>query len=136
MKLRRPTAPPNPISLVSMIDVLMIMLIFFMVTSTFLDLRMVPVAERAAAPAAAPGMPGGTFLIRLGPDGVARVQGRPLDAGALVVLLSARMAQAPDTSVLVLPSGQADAQALVTLLDTVTRAGVTRLRLLRLEAAP
>jgi biopolymer transport protein ExbD len=35
----------------------------------------------------------------------------------------------------VLPSPQADTQALVAVMDAAARAGVSRLRLLRLEAA-
>ncbi|MFW5678395.1 MAG: ExbD/TolR family protein, partial [Rhodosalinus sp.] len=42
MRLTRRARPLAGPSLVSMIDVLMIMLIFFMVTSTFLNLRMMP----------------------------------------------------------------------------------------------
>lgn len=136
MKLVRPKPPRAMISVVSMIDVLMILLIFFMVTSTYLDLKMVPMAETADQPAAAGGSQAGSLLIRLGPDGVARVRGQALDPAALSGLLAARLAENAALSVIVLPSGQADAQALVSLLDTATRSGVARLQILRLGAQP
>ena len=135
MRLKRTHARRSLISLVSMIDVLMILLIFFMVTSTYLNLDMVPMAESADQPAGA--APGGTaVLIRLAADGVAHVQGQPLDAAALTVLLKARLAVDPATPVIVLPSGAASTQALVAVMDVATQAGAAGLRILRLEARP
>ena len=137
MNLKRPDHPRALISLVPMIDVMLIMLVFFMVTSTYLNLDMVPVAQDsdpASSPAPSPvGDAGATILIRLGPDGVAYVRGQPLAAAQLVALLQARLAEAPLTPVVVLPSGRADTQSLATLMDTATRAGSTRLRIIRLE---
>ena len=136
MRLNRPKPPRALISLVSMIDVLMIMLVFFMVTSTYLNLNMLPMAERADAPVAAPAVAGpGTapLLIRLAPDGLPHVRGATLGTAALTALLHDRLAADPQASVIVLPSGHADVQALVSLMDAVTRAGVTRLRIVRLE---
>lgn len=136
MRLVRPKPPRAMISLVSMIDVLMILLIFFMVTSTYLDLKMVPMAESAEAPGtSAPGS-AETLLIRLGPDGKPRVRGQVLEPPALTALLQSRLASNPATSVIVLPSGQADAQALVALMDAATRAGAVRMQILRLEPGP
>ncbi|MDO9524581.1 MAG: biopolymer transporter ExbD [Gemmobacter sp.] len=139
MRLHRASSATAPVSLVSMIDVLMIMLVFFMVTSTYLDLRMVPVAKAdqstPAEPATSPvNLP--PLLIRLGADGTPRVQGRPLTFPALDAMLRERLRVDPMLAVVVLPSGQADVQALVALLDTTTLAGVKQVRLLRLEPAP
>lgn len=139
MRIRRTQAQPAPISLVSMIDVLFILLIFFMITSTYLELGMLPMAQSPDEPVsevARPATTSSTLLIRLGPDGAPRVQGRIRDADSLTALLRAHLAQRPGGSVTVLPSGNADAQALVSLLDTATAAGVLNLRILRLEAAP
>ena len=139
MRIRRTQAQPVEISLVSMIDVLMILLIFFMITSTYAELGMLPMAETSDEPLAEtadPAMGASTLLIRLGPDGAPRVQGRAQDAGSLTALLRAHLAQRPMGSVTVLPSGNASAQALVSLLDVATAAGAQNLRVLRLEAAP
>jgi len=139
MRIRRIQAQAAGISLVSMIDVLMILLIFFMITSTYAELGMLPMAETPDEPVAEtadPATGASTLLIRLGPDGVPQLQGRAQDAGSLTALLRAHMAQRPMGSVTVLPSGNASAQALVSLLDVATAAGVQNLRVLRLEAAP
>lgn len=139
MQLSRSKPHRSLISLVSMIDVLMIMLVFFMVTSTYLNLDMMPMAENADTPETAPSS--GTdasdvVLIRLAEDGTAFVQGRPLAGAQLSGLFADRLAQMPELRVIVLPSGGAPTQALVTLMDTATRAGVSRLRVIRLEALP
>ena len=139
MRIRRTHAQPAAISLVSMIDVLMILLIFFMITSTYAELGMLPMAETPDEPAtqtAAPAAGASSLLIRLGPDGTPRVQGRAKDSASLTALLRAHLAQRPGGSVTVLPSGNASAQALVSLLDVATAAGVQNLRVLQLEAAP
>lgn len=142
LSLTRPSRPPALISLVPMIDVMLILLVFFMVTSTYLDLDMIPAARRGDTPTQAPiardgdGTGAGTLLIRLGADGVPVLRGQPLETAALADRLGQQMQQAPLTQVLVLPSPQARTQALVSVMDTATRAGVTRLRIVRLEARP
>ncbi len=139
MRLTARTRRSVAISLVSMVDVLMIMLVFFMVTSTYLDLDMIPVvapAEGQTGDAADADAAGPPLMIRLGAAGDVRVGGRALSPAALDALLRDRIAADPATEVVVLPSPQADTQALVSVLDVATAAGVGRLRLLRLEPVP
>ncbi len=136
MHLRRAPPPPRLISLVSMIDVLLIMLVFFMVTSTYLNLDMVPMAASADAPEQASAPPpdatlDAPLLIRLGADGRPFVRGQPVDHAALAALVRA---QPPRAAVTILPSLRADTQALVTLMDVLTRAGVKTLRILQVAA--
>lgn len=139
MQLKRSNTRTTQISLVSMIDVLMIMLIYFMVTSTYLQLGMIPMADQRddPAPAALPSAAtGGTLLIRIAADGVIRVQGQPQTDAGLTALFTTHLVTSPTAAVMVLPSGNASTQALVSLLDLATRAGVQNLRILRLEAVP
>ena len=142
--LTRPPRPRALISLVPMIDVMLILLVFFMVTSTYLDLDMIPAGARGDQPTNAPvagpgdgsGGVGGTLLIRIGADGIPVLRGQPLDGAALAEQLSLRMAEAPLTRVLLLPSPAARTQALVSVMETASAAGVTRLQVVRLEASP
>lgn len=132
-RLTRPIRPPATVSLVSMIDVLMIMLVFFMVTSTFLDLDMLPLVADAAQGGADDAAPdGGAMLVRLGADGQVRLRGQVVPPDALADLMRAR----PGLAVTVLPSGQAPVQALALVMDAATAAGVARLDILRLEGGP
>jgi biopolymer transport protein ExbD len=143
MEIRKTSRPRALISLVPMIDVMLILLVFFMVTSTYLNLDMIPASQRdRAAAAPAPDTAGEAadpvrpVLIRLGADGVPHVLGRALDGPGLGALLAERLAEAPGTPVLVLPSGAAPTQALITVMDVATRAGASQLRVVRLEARP
>ncbi len=135
--LNRPAPPKAVISLVPMVDVLLILLVFFMVTSTYLNLDMIPAVEQnedaPAAPTDAAQEAGPPLLIRLGADGVPTIRGRALDTAGLESLLLDRVQSDPFTRVLILPSGAADMQALVLLMDTATRLGVTNMSVIRLE---
>lgn len=139
LTLKRPTRPRALISLVPMIDVMLILLVFFMVTSTYLNLDMIPAVRQAEAPAPAPASGeggGGTMMIRLGADGVPVLRGRAMPGAALTTALAEVLAQQPLTQVIVLPSGAATTQALVSVMDAAAQAGAVRLRVIRLEARP
>ena len=140
MELRRRPRAGRLISLVPMIDVMLILLVFFMVTSSYLDLDMVPMLERQddATPAAASAgtESHGPLFVRIGPDGALRVGPRSLDLAGFNALLGERLAADTGLQVLILPSGHAPTQALVSVMDTATRAGVQRLRIVRLKEAP
>ena len=141
MELTRPAPPKALISLVPLVDVLLIMLVFFMVTSTYLDLEMIPTvaqAEEEAAVSAPDQDPSGTasatLLIRLAPDGRAWLRGRALSESDLRAALQAHATAAPDGSVHILAAPRAELQALVSLMDLATAAGVGRIEVLRTGA--
>ncbi len=140
LRLRRPARPQRMISVISMIDVMMILLFFFMVTSSYLNLDMVPAVQSTAdAPpeaTSATAPPAQTLLIRISATGQPVMAGRSLTPAALDQLLKDHLAQDPLTSVIVLPSGGARLQALVGLMDQITNAGIVRVKVVRLEAAP
>ena len=135
--LKRQGPRRSLISVVSMIDVMMILLFFFMVTSTYLNLDMVPAlqkSEETPGPAAAPGA-ATTLMIRIAADGQAMVGGQSLDAAALTTLLATRLAADPMTPVVLFPSGAAHLQDLIGVMDVVTRSGAVRVKVIRIEAA-
>ncbi len=139
MKLARYHSDKALISLVPLIDVMLILLVFFMVTSTYLNLDMIPFVERseeAPAGAAPASEPAGTLLLRISADGQAILAGQPLTDEALGAEIAARIAENPLLSVVVLPSTRATTQDLVSVLDALTLAGATRIRLMQLAAQP
>lgn len=140
LRLRRPVRRQQIISVISMIDVMMILLFFFMVTSSYLNLDMVPAVqstaqEPQAGPVAAEPV-SRTVLIRISAAGVPILAGRSLAPAALDQVLKSYLAEDPLTSVIVLPSGGANLQALVSLMDQITGAGIVRVKVVRLAAAP
>lgn len=136
MQLARANPPKTLISLVPMIDVMLILLVFFMVTSTYLNLDMISMVETTdeAPSTAAPTEQSSPLIIRLGADGVPVIRGQRLTTETLTTEIQAKLADDPLASVVLLPSGNANTQALVSVMDTATIAGATRLRLIRLEA--
>jgi biopolymer transport protein ExbD len=126
------------ISLVPMIDVMLILLVFFMVTSTYLNLDMIPAAQRSDDNPESSRVPDGStrevLMIRLGADGVPTVRGQSLTGSELETMLALRAQTDPDIRVLILPSGAADMQALIGVMDTATRVGATNVSVVRLEA--
>ena len=140
IRIARRPRPTLAMPLTSLVDVLLILLIFFMVTSTYLDLDMIPVAEPAEASVALPspegagaGGPPPPLLIRLDPDGIAVIAGTRLETAAAGAEVAGRLAADPSAAIVVLPSPRASVQALVTLLDAVTAAGAARVSVVRLD---
>ncbi|WP_282607848.1 biopolymer transporter ExbD [Pelagibius sp. Alg239-R121] len=143
MRLARRRRLGPLISMTPLIDVMFILLVFFMVTSTFLDLDMIPLvgssrptADQRDAPAAkSTSMTGvGSFMVRLSADGRAYVSGRPVDPTTLQTMVSTRAAAGSSKPVLVLSSGFATTQALVSLMDLLAQAGAQDVRVVRIEA--
>lgn len=126
-----------------LVDVMMILLVFFMVTSTYLDLDTLPlVQDRAEAPdapdpgpAAGPGA-ASVLMVRIAADGRPHLRGAALDQAGLAAALAAARRARPDLAVVVLPSAEADVQALVDVMEAAARAGAPALRVVRLEPAP
>lgn len=134
MKIARRNRNSALITLTPLVDVMLILLVFFMVTSTYLDLDMIPMVEKGDEVSEAQTSTGTdgatTLLISINAAGEARFQGRTVTAAALAQALRAQ----PDAQVLILPSGFANVQGLVEVIEAATAAGITNLRVVRLEA--
>ena len=76
LTLRRPRPARALISLVAMIDVLLILLVFFMVTSTYLDLDMIPAVSQdgEASSGTTETATAQPLLVRIGADGAAQTR--------------------------------------------------------------
>lgn len=139
MRLARRHAERPLISIVPMIDVMLILLIFFMVTSTYLNLDMIPFVEQGENPpplgSAAVG-DSGMLMVRISADGQAHVGGEALEPQRLMKRTATLLQSNPLLSVIIFPSTRSSTQNLVTTMDVLTRAGATRVRLVQIEARP
>ncbi|MCR8723320.1 ExbD/TolR family protein [Frigidibacter sp. ROC022] len=131
------------ITLVPMVDVMMILLVFFMVTSTYLDLDMVPAVDQAPEteaqslpPPEGAGAGGTVLMVRIAAGGAAVVGGRSLTPESFGAMVAERLEAEPLTQIVLLPLAEAEMQALISVMDAATRAGATRLKVIRLEARP
>lgn len=142
MRLNRKKRVGMIISVTPLVDVMMILLIFFMVTSTYLDLDMIPLVggDRPAGGQSAPPpvtvaqvAESTSLLVRLSADGAVYVSGQPVSLSALSSVIQVRVSTRPSTPVLVLPSGAATTQSLVSLMDAIANAGARNVRVVRLS---
>lgn len=115
----RPRRRPN---LTPMIDVVFLLLVFFMLVSRFGIDRALPLV---AAGGAGAGWQGPPRLVDVTPSGAA-LNGVALPVEALAGAL-APMMQGPDDPVILRPRDGADLQALVAVMDRLRAAGFARL---------
>ncbi|MBU1814119.1 MAG: biopolymer transporter ExbD [Alphaproteobacteria bacterium] len=118
------------ISLTPLIDVVFILLIFFMLASSFLDWRSIALGTPAQATAASSSMEG-ALLVRIRSDGALDLSGERLDEAQLTARLAEAHARKPDQRVLVQPQQGVQMQRAVTILDLVTAVGIHDVSLLR-----
>lgn len=115
------------ISLTPLIDVVFILLVFFMLASSFLDWRSIELNTPGS------GQEGqrleGTLLIEIRQDSL-RLSGETLTPETLIQRIKDLLAKNPDRRILVRPAENVIMQDTVTLLDSLAAAGVTDLSLI------
>ncbi|TVS00545.1 MAG: biopolymer transporter ExbD [Rhodospirillales bacterium] len=114
------------ISLTPLVDVVFILLVFFMLASSFIDWRAIDLTVPAVPIAGAATEP--LWLVDIGPDGL-RLAGEPVSPGVLAARLNERLAVAPEQRVLVRPAAGVPLQDAVDVLGTLSTAGVRRIAL-------
>lgn len=125
-------APPvrrRPIiSLTPLIDVVFILLIFFMLASSFLEWRAIdldPPVQAAAATSS-----DGAVVVEIDKEGLA-LDGRPVTFETLAERVTAARADKPESPVLIQPSEGIPLQQAVDVLDTLQAAGIEGITLTR-----
>ncbi len=117
------------ISLTPLIDVVFILLVFFLLGSSYLDWRSIQLVPPATARASLPPEPR-MMLVEIRPDGL-RLSAEPVSPDVLVDRLQPHLRRFPDLLVLVQPTHGVTLQETVHLLDALSAAGVARLSLIR-----
>ncbi|NGP51877.1 biopolymer transporter ExbD [Thioalkalivibrio sp. XN8] len=117
------------ISLTPLIDVVFILLVFFMLATSFLDWRYVTMdtpAVRAAAPPS--DVPLLTLVVRR--DGL-RLDDAAVSEAEAIAAARAHLEQHPEVGVRLQPDGDTPLQRVMDVLDTLAGAGVEPLTLVR-----
>ncbi|MEM9011164.1 MAG: biopolymer transporter ExbD [Pseudomonadota bacterium] len=115
------------ISITPLIDVVFILLIFFMLASSFLDWRSIRLSA-AGTPGASAGVEG-SLLVDLTEAGP-RLSGETMSLERLSGEIAARLEAKPDQRILVRPTPAVDMQRMVRLLDTLSAAGARDIALM------
>jgi biopolymer transport protein ExbD len=116
------------ISLTPLIDVVFILLVFFMLASSLIQWRVVALDAPASAASGTPVV--GSWLVRVQSDRL-DLNAEPIEAAALAERIRMRIIENPDQPVLIVPAPGIGLQRLVDVLDLLRDAGAEHLTLLR-----
>lgn len=124
---QRPSARRRTIGLTPLIDVVFILLLFFMLASSLTRLNVVPL-EAPSVSSEGAGQPR-SLLLRIQADGSLDLNGDALPHSGLAAALRAWQARSPTLGVVVQPDDSVDLQQLLRVFDALAAAGVPVLRL-------
>ncbi|MGM0677330.1 ExbD/TolR family protein [Ectothiorhodospira marina] len=118
------------ISLTPLIDVVFILLIFFMLASSFLDWSAVPLSTPSAqqAPTSVDDPP---LSVRIAVGSGVRIEGEAVEHGAIEGVIRQYLDEHPGRTVVVQPEGGVALQQVVNVLDEIRHANPRSMRLAR-----
>lgn len=112
------------IDLTPMLDVVFIMLIFFIVTASFVKELGFDVNRPPSSQQPPPDEERKNILINVAADGQLFVNRRPVDAGALTANIKRLHAENPKAAVVIQAEDNSKNERLITVMDAARRAGV------------
>lgn len=125
---------PRPrMNIAPLIDVVFLMLIFFMLTSTFIDTASIDLSMSRSGPSTSAGA-GDMLLVDVRRDGELRLNGLTLGLDDLGPELAARAGAKVDTPVALRAEARVPVQRLVAVMDSIQGVGMSNIRLATPEA--
>ena len=129
----RPTSEQDvDINLTPLIDVVFLLLIFFMLTSTFIEPEAVDLMLEGGQSATV--TPAEPLEVQVTTEGTIRLNGLRLSLGQLTTEISARIKGDQERAVTIKADAEVQVQVLVQIMDQVQLAGANNLRLAIPEA--
>lgn len=127
MRLSSPRRRRPLVSLTPLIDVVFILLVFFMLATNFADWRSLTLSASAATTGGGASSSSDATIVGIGEDGAVTLDGEPVALQALAVRLSVRR----DERILVRPEDDTPLQDIVSVLDLLETAGIDNATLVR-----
>jgi biopolymer transport protein ExbD len=124
MKRRHHLEDDAGINITPMLDIVFIMLIFFIVTTSFVKERGLEVSRPSNAPPKEVKQDKGPIVVRIASSGLISVKGRVLEPRAVEANLEREKAEKPNSALIVAAHPDADTEALVTVLDAARAVGI------------
>ncbi|MGD8385057.1 MAG: biopolymer transporter ExbD [Lysobacterales bacterium] len=112
------------INITPMLDIVFIMLIFFIVTTSFVKEKGLEVSRPSSSPPKEIKKNKGPIVIKIDANGNIMLKGRVLERKAVQANLEREKAEKPDSPLIVAAHPDADTDALVTILDAAKEVGV------------
>jgi biopolymer transport protein ExbD len=112
------------INITPMLDIVFIMLIFFIVTTSFVKEKGLEVSRPSNAPPNEVKKNKGPIVVKIDANGNIAMQGRILERKAVEANLEREKAEKPDSPLIIAAHPDAETDALVTILDAAEAVGV------------
>jgi biopolymer transport protein ExbD len=136
MRMRRHYAGSDEeagIDMTPMLDIVFIMLIFFIVTSSFIKESGITVQSPSAASASE--QPKGNILIAVSPEGEIWIDRKPVDVRAVRAAVERMLVDQPDSTVVIQADRNSRSGLVIQVMDQVRLAGVQDVALAATAAA-
>jgi biopolymer transport protein ExbD len=124
VKRRRHIDEEAEINITPMLDIVFIMLIFFIVTTSFVKEKGLEVSRPSSAPPKEIKQDKGPIVVKIFSNSQISVKGRVLEPRAIQANLEREKAEKPNSPLIVAAHPDADTEALVTILDAAQAAGI------------
>ena len=124
MKRRRHEQDEAEINITPMLDIVFIMLIFFIVTTSFVKEKGLEVSRPSNAPPKEIKQDKGPIVIKINSSSVISVKGRVLEPRAVEANLEREKAEKPSSPLIVAAHPEADTESLVSILDAAKAVGI------------
>ena len=112
------------INITPMLDIVFIMLIFFIVTTSFVKEQGLEVSRPSSSPPKEVKQDKGPIIVKIDASSLISVKGRILEPRAVEANLEREKAEKPTSPLIVAAHPEADTEALVTILDAAKAVGI------------
>ena len=124
MRRRHLTEDDAEINITPMLDIVFIMLIFFIVTTSFVKEQGLEIARPSGTHAREAQEDQGPIVVRIASSGLISVRGRVIEPGAIAANLEREKAEKPVAPLIVAADPDGDTGALVAVLDAARVVGI------------
>ncbi len=124
MRRRSRETDEAEINITPMLDIVFIMLIFFIVTTSFVKEKGLEVSRPSNSPPKEIVKKKGPIVVKIDANGNISMKGRMLERRAVEANLEREKAEKPDSPLIIAAHPDADTEALVVILDAAEAVGV------------
>ena len=112
------------INITPMLDIVFIMLIFFIVTTSFVKEKGLEVSRPSSAPPKEVKQDKGPIVVKIDSSSLISLKGRLLERSAVEANLEREKAEKPDSPLIIAAHPEAETDSLVTILDAAKAVGI------------
>ncbi|HLF30813.1 MAG TPA: biopolymer transporter ExbD [Xanthomonadales bacterium] len=124
MRRKHQTDDEAEINITPMLDIVFIMLIFFIVTTSFVKEKGLEVSRPSSAPPKEVKQDKGPIVVKIDASNLISIKGRFLEPRAVQANLEREKAEKPDSPLIIAAHPEANTDSLVTILDAAKAVGI------------